>query len=162
MILRRFAGLFLVGPAVVLAAPAAATPPPVRLPVIVVSADPEAGAVAEAYIAYLSEKGFFSRQSPAGPRQALRACIRQAKDQEDCVRNAAEWKPGGAAVVVLVSGQATQAWRCIGVAAKPANAAAQAVAIDVRDGLFGPAEARTRAGRAATGCLIAAGSESGW
>jgi hypothetical protein len=153
---------FLFGLAFLVAAPAVATPPPVRIAVVVVSADPEAKALGEAYVAYLSEKGLFSRATLAAPTHELWGCVREKKEQAGCARRAADWKSGGAAVVLFVSGQRHQAWECVGVGGKPARPADQTVSIDVRSGLFGREADRIRLRRLAAACVIAAGSESGW
>lgn len=159
---RRLRGFLSFGAAFLAPAPAVATPPPVTIPVAVVSSDPEARALGEAYIAYLSEKGLFSRATLAAPSHELWGCPRRETGQADCVRAARDWRPKGAAVVVLVSGKRRQTWECIGVAGKPARPAEQSVSLDLQVALFGPEAARIRLRRLAAACVIAAGSESGW
>ncbi len=160
--LRRLAGRLLGFAALAAAAPAAATPPPLRLPVVAVSEDPEAQALAEAFIALLREQGYFARESPALERTALWPCLRGKGDQEACIRQQPGWKASGAAVVVIVSGAEARTWRCIGVGRKAARPAVQVAQVDLRSGLFGGAEERHQARAAAAQCIIAAGSESGW
>jgi hypothetical protein len=144
------------------AAPVAAMPPPLRLPVVVVSEDAEAQALAEAFMTYLREHGYLARESPSLERTALWPCLRGKADQEACIRKQPGWKASGAAVVVIVSGPDARTWRCIGVGAKPASPTGQLVQVDVKDGLFGSAEARRKARNTAAQCVTAAGSESGW
>ena len=144
------------------AAPVSAMPPPLRLPIVVVSEDPEAQALGEAFMTYLREHGHFAREGAVLERTSLWPCLRGKADQEACIRNLPGWKAHGAAVVVIVSGPKAGTWRCIGVAAKAARPQAQFVEVDMEAGLFGAAEARRKARGAAAQCVTAAGSESGW
>jgi hypothetical protein len=148
--------------ALAIASPLIAMPPPLRLPVVVVSQDSEAQARAEAFMAYLRERGYFARESPILERTSLWPCLRAKADLEARIRKQPGWKASGAAVVVIVSGADARTWRCIGVGAKPASPAAQLAQVDVEAGLFGAAEARQKARSAAAQCVTAAGSESGW
>ena len=150
------------GVAIAAAAPAVGTPPPIGVPVLILSLEPEAQAVGEAYMAYLSAKGLFSRMPLAAPQGELWACLQQKTSQASCIRKAAGWKPKGAAVVVLVSGESRQKWQCIGVASKPARHKAQTISVDVEAGLFGSEAKRVENRRHAAQCVISAGSESGW
>jgi hypothetical protein len=162
IISRRIAGQLLGAAALATAAPATAIPPPLRLPVVVVSEDPEAQALAEAFMTYLKERGYFARESPSLERTALWPCLRGKADPEACIRQQGGWKPSGAAVVVIVSGPGARTWRCIGVGAKPARPDVQAAEVDVEAGLFGAEEARRKVRSVAAQCVTAAGSESGW
>lgn len=162
LISRRIGGSLLAVAALAAAVPVTAMPPPLRLPVVVISEDPEAQALAEAFMTYLREHGYFARESPSLERTALWPCLRGKADQEACIRQQRGWKPSGAAVVVIASGQGGRTWRCIGVGAKPARPDVQAVEVDVEAGFFGTAEARRKARSVAAQCLTAAGSESGW
>jgi len=141
---------------------AVATPPPLSLPITVVSDDPEAEAVGEAFLAILHKYGLLDRESFDPPLGQLWNCVKLKDDRQECIRHSDDWKTEKAAVVVLATGRAEQEWTCVGVAAAPTDPARQAIRIHVQQGIFGTAEQRKLAMDLAGRCIVAAGAESGW
>jgi hypothetical protein len=145
-------------------APAAALmPPPVSVPVIVIANDPEAQAVGEAFVTLLREHGWFGTAPSRIGRAPFVRCLARKDEQAACVRKSEDWKKDGqAAVIILAHGIPVQTWTCVGVAAAAAQPERQSITIDLRKAIFGPAEERLELRNKAAGCIMAAGSESGW
>lgn len=147
---------------VLVCSPASSTPPPLALPIVVISDDQAAQAIGEAFVTILHERGWFARSANPPQRAQFYECTRHRGEPEGCIRGSATWKGKGAAVVVLVSGSPEQDWKCIGVAATPKFPDRQAVRIQVQQGIFGTAEQQRLERDKAGECIIAAGAESGW
>jgi hypothetical protein len=149
-------------PALFWAAGAVAMPPPLSLPITIISDDREAEAVGEAFLAILHKHGLLDRESYDPPLGQLWNCMKLKDDQQECIRHSTDWKTQKAAVVVLATGKAEQDWTCIGVASAPTDLQRQTVRIHVQQGIFGTAEQRKLAMDLAGQCIVAAGAESGW
>lgn len=136
---------------------AMAAPPPVGVPIALVSADEDARMLGEVYVGLLRQRGYFAeRPLPIGQAE-LRAC----KDAA-CLRGLAAGKETMVAVLVTPVTAESHRWQCVGVAESPKFAHRQDVTIDMRLGLFGTPEQKLAARSAAAGCIMAAGAESGW
>lgn len=147
---------------VLMCSPASSMPPPLALPIVVISDDEAAQAIGEAFVTVLHERGWFVRSANPPQRAQFYECMRKTGEPEGCIRGSATWKGKGAAVVVLVSGSPEQDWKCIGVAATPRFPDRQAVRIQVQQGIFGTAEQQRQEQYQAGECIIAAVAESGW
>lgn len=147
---------------VLVCSPASSTPPPIALPIVVISDDEATQAIGEAFVTILHERGWFARSANPPQRAQFYECMRQRSEPEACIRGLVTWKGKGAAVVVLVSGSPEQDWKCIGVAATPKFPDRQAVRIQVKHGIFGTADQQLQEREQAGKCIIAAGAESGW
>jgi len=152
---------------VLVALPAAASPPPLPVavtPLVMPAASDGLLDDGHALRTRLIADGWFSDQASTLERASLEACADDA-DPEPCIRALTAPTRGKTApevVVVLTPEAGKVRLRCFGPAETTRNAAKQSVlvslaaALDATPGQGGDARAT------AAGCLISAAAESGW
>lgn len=146
------------------AGPAGASIPP-TYQVLVVSADDEARARAEALVQYMSASGGFARQAPTAFYPSTFIACLEGADFAACARPLipapSNWRdPAPVVIRVEMVGEGDLALTCVGSGAHRPPTDDQVVTVDPQAAIFGQSEARTAQLRAAMACIQAAALES--